>query len=51
MTLVRPTTEEEDLQNLELKAFESPRPEFIEQVLDLRKRLLGKIRPKTMNGK
>ncbi|CAG9316966.1 unnamed protein product [Blepharisma stoltei] len=50
-TLIRPTTKEDDLQNLEEKPLESLRPEFQEQVIQLRKRVIGRIRPKTVNNK
>jgi hypothetical protein len=36
---------------LATKPFEELRPEFIEQVLILRKKMLERIRPKMMNGK
>ena len=51
ITLVRPTTEEEDLQNLADKPFSMLRPEFQEQVMQLRSKLMGRIRIKCMNGK
>lgn len=49
-TMVRPLTKEDELQNLELKELQSLRPEFIEQVLTLRKKIFNQVRPKTLNG-
>ncbi|CAD8091386.1 unnamed protein product [Paramecium sonneborni] len=51
ITLVRPLTKESSLQNLENLDFDKLRPEFFEQVINLRKKILNRIRPKTMNGK
>ena len=50
-TFVRPVTKEEDLQNLNQMDFTDLRPEFVEQVLELRKRVLNRINPKTLNGR
>jgi len=50
-TFVRPVTKEEDLQNLNQMDFTDLRPEFVEQVIELRKRVLNRIQPKTLNGK
>lgn len=49
--MVRPVKGEESLQNLEEKEFEELRYEFVEQVLDLRKKMLNGVKPKMMNGK
>jgi hypothetical protein len=49
--MVRPTTEEEDLQNLNNLEFDRLRPEFVEQVMALRRKMIGKIKPKQLNGK
>lgn len=51
ITLVRPLTKEENLQNLEKMDFDKLRPEFFEQVISLRKRIFNRVRPKVMNGK
>ncbi|CAD8065990.1 unnamed protein product [Paramecium primaurelia] len=51
ITLVRPLTEESSLQNLENLDFDKLRPEFFEQVINLRKKILNRIRPKILNGK
>lgn len=50
-TLVRPLTDEENLQNLDKIDFDQLRPEFVEQVIQLRRRVLNRIRPKVLNGK
>lgn len=50
-TLVRPTINEEDLQNLESKEFEDLRLEFVEQIVQLRKKILGRCKIKSLNGK
>jgi len=49
--MVRPLTNEENLQNLNTMDIKKLRPEFYQQVMNLRNRLMGKMRPKTMNGK
>src|SRR5690606_266789 len=51
VTLVRPLTEEGSLQNLEKMELSKLRAEFIDQVNQLRKKTLNKIKPKSMNGK
>jgi len=50
-TMVRPLTKEEELQNLENHKLEELRPEFVEQVMQLRRKVLNRIKPKTLNGK
>jgi hypothetical protein len=42
---------EENLQNLDNMDLKSLRAEFYEQVMTLRNKILGKIRPKMINGK
>lgn len=49
-TMVRPLTNEEGLQNLEKYDFSQLRPEFVDQMMSLRKQILTKIRPKQING-
>jgi hypothetical protein len=49
--MVRPLLDEEDLQNLEKTDLEKLRPEFGEQVLNLRKKVLTRVKPKCLNGK
>ena len=41
--MVRPLVDEDRLQNLEEMEIESLRAEFIEQVMDVRRRLLNKL--------
>ena len=50
-TFVRPLTKEEDLQVLDKKDLTDLRPEFVEQVLELRKKIIYKATPKQINGK
>ena len=50
-TLVRPVSNESDLQNLEEKEADKLRPEFIQHMLALRKRMFEGIKPKLLNGK
>jgi hypothetical protein len=50
-TLVRPITEEEGLQTLAEKELEELRPEFVEQMLEVRRKALGRVKPKMMNGR
>lgn len=49
-TLVRPLTSEENLQNLEKMEISKLRPEFAEQILNIRKKVLHRIKPKTLKG-
>lgn len=51
ITLVRPLTEETNLQNLDKLDLSQLRPEFSEQVNNLRKIALKQIKAKTLNGK
>lgn len=50
-TLVRPTIREDQLQRLEDFEFEDLRLEFVEQVMGLRKKILGKLKIKSLNNK
>ena len=50
LTLVRPLTSEENLQNLDKMELSQLRPEFSQQVTNLRKMVLNKMKPKTLNG-
>ena len=50
-TMIRPLTNENQLQNLEDLPPEKLRREFVEQIVSLRKKVLGRIKVKTMNGK
>lgn len=46
-TLVRPLVDEQNLQNLESMDFDQLRPEFVEQMMTLRKHILTKNQTKT----
>ena len=50
-TMVRPLTNENQLQNLEDLPPEKLRHEFLEQIIGLRKKVLGRVKIKTLNGK
>eukprot|EP00347_Sterkiella_histriomuscorum_P021939 403332245 len=50
-TMVRPTEEEKDLQNLQQINDESLRPEFIDQMTTLRARIFKRVKPKVLNGR
>ena len=49
--MIRPLTNEGQLQNLEDLPVEKLRPEFLEQILSLRKKILNRVKVKTLNGK
>lgn len=50
-TMVRPTEEEKDLQNLQKMPEDRFRPEFLEAMEKLRGRVFAKAKVKTLNGK
>jgi hypothetical protein len=50
-TMIRPLTKEENLQNLEKMDLEELRPEFIDQVMQLRRKVINRIKPKLIHGK
>lgn len=50
-TMVRPVENESDLQKLQSLPDENFRPEFREQVENLRNRIYKKTKPKILNGK
>jgi chromosome segregation ATPase len=50
-TLVRPLTDEHNLQNLSNMELNTLRPEFVDQITQLRKKVLHKVKPKMLNGK
>ena len=50
MIMVRPTHKEKDLQNLDELTDEKIRPDFLQQVLTLRRKLFNNCKPKTFNG-
>lgn len=49
-TMVRPVVKEELLQSLDSMPLEDLRPEFVEQVLTLRKKVMQAMKPKEING-
>lgn len=49
-TMIRPLTNEDELQNLEHMELEELRAEFVEQVMHLRRKVINRIKPKTVNG-
>lgn len=48
--MVRPLVDEEKLQRLEEMKMESLRPDFIEQVMSLRRKVLSHVPVKKVNG-
>eukprot|EP00826_Nyctotherus_ovalis_P014179 TRINITY_DN13925_c0_g2_i1.p1 TRINITY_DN13925_c0_g2~~TRINITY_DN13925_c0_g2_i1.p1 ORF type:complete len:340 (-),score=85.66 TRINITY_DN13925_c0_g2_i1:65-1084(-) len=50
-TVVRPLTKEDDLQNLENLELKELRPEFMEQVEELRNKVINRMKVKMLNGK
>ena len=51
VTMIRPLTNEDKLQNLINIPLNELRPEFVDQVYILRKKVLNRIKPKKINGK
>ena len=51
VTMIRPLTDESRLQDLINIPMEELRPEFVEQIHNLRRKVLHRIKPKKMNGK
>jgi hypothetical protein len=49
--MIRPLTNEDKLQNLIKLPLEELRPEFVEQIFTLRKKVITRIKPKKINGK
>jgi len=49
-TMIRPLTNEEELQNLGSMELDELRAEFVEQVMLLRRKVINRIKPKTVNG-
>ena len=49
--MIRPVTNEEELQNLENMDETKFRPEFVNEVIMLRKKVTHSVKPKTLNGK
>jgi len=51
VTMIRPLTNEARLQDLINIPMEELRPEFVEQIHGLRRKVLHRIKPKKLNGK
>ena len=49
--MIRPLTKEENLQVLEKLELEELRPEFVDQVMQLRRKVINRIKPKVMHGR
>jgi hypothetical protein len=50
-TLIRPLVDENQLQNLDKMDLDSLRSEFVSEVLNFRKKVINKIKVKTINNK
>jgi len=50
-TMVRPMLKEKDLQNLDNSSADKLRPEFLEQVLHLRKKILNRVKVKSFKNR
>jgi len=50
-TMIRPLTNETNLQNLEKIPLEEMRPEFVDQVMQLRRKVINRIKPKLMHDR
>jgi hypothetical protein len=49
--MIRPLTNEENLQNLVSMELDELRADFVEQVMTLRRKVINRIKPKMLNGK
>lgn len=49
--MIRPLTNEENLQNLANMDLDELRPEFIDQVMSLRRKVMNRVKPKMLNGR
>jgi hypothetical protein len=50
-TMIRPLTKEDQLQNLAELSEDALRPEFVEQVHQLRRKVINRIKAKQINGR
>jgi hypothetical protein len=50
-TMIRPLTKEDQLQNLADLELDKLRPEFVEQIQTLRRKVINRIKPKQINGR
>lgn len=48
--MIRPLTNEDELQNLEQMELIELRAEFVEQIMHLRRKVLGHMKPKVISG-
>ena len=48
--MIRPLTNEDELQSLELMELEELRSEFVEQVMLLRRKVINQVKCKTINN-
>jgi hypothetical protein len=48
--MVRPLTNEDSLQTLDTLDMDQLRPEFVEQVMDVRRKVLNRMKPKMIQG-
>ena len=51
VTMIRPLTKEDQLQNLADMDVNELRPEFVHQIETLRRKVINRIKPKTINGR
>ena len=51
VTMIRPLTNEERLQTLNTIPMDELRPEFVDQIGNLRRKVLQRVKPKKINGK
>lgn len=49
--MIRPLTNEENLQKLAEMDLDELRADFVEQVMQLRRKVINRIKPKMLNGK
>lgn len=49
--MIRPLTNEENLQNLANMDLDELRADFVEQVMQLRRKVINRIKPKMLNGR
>lgn len=50
-TMIRPLVDETNLQNLDKMEMDQLRPDFVDQVMELRKKIMTKAKVKTLNGR
>ena len=50
-TMIRPLTNEDNLQNLAQMELDELRADFVEQIMQLRRKVINRVKPKMLNGK